>query len=210
MSDQEAMLTNRQGHPVRDNQNTITVGPKGPATLENYNFIEKLAHFDRERVPERMVHARGASAHGFVRSIRNGRRRAGEQVHPGKIAPDKGQANPGFRPLFDGYPQQRLARDPARPARLRGEVLYRRRQLGSRGQQSARLLHPRRDQVPRFHPLVQARPDHQSSGAEPPVRLHQPDPRINSHDHAVVQPARHSRELSRARRRRRQYLQARS
>lgn len=57
-------LTTRQGHPVSDNQNIRTVGSRGPSTLENYQFIEKITHFDRERVPERVVHARGAGAHG--------------------------------------------------------------------------------------------------------------------------------------------------
>ena len=57
-------LTTRQGHPVTDNQNLRTIGSRGPATLENYQFLEKLSHFDRERIPERVVHARGAGAHG--------------------------------------------------------------------------------------------------------------------------------------------------
>jgi catalase len=57
-------LTTRQGHPVVDNQHSRTVGPRGPTTLENYHFLEKLSHFDRERVPERVVHGRGAGAHG--------------------------------------------------------------------------------------------------------------------------------------------------
>ncbi|RJL22064.1 catalase [Bailinhaonella thermotolerans] len=58
-------LTNRQGHPVYDNQNQRTVGARGPATLENYQFLEKISHFDRERIPERVVHARGALAYGY-------------------------------------------------------------------------------------------------------------------------------------------------
>ncbi|WP_138732982.1 catalase [Modestobacter excelsi] len=58
------ILTNRQGHPVYDNQNQRTVGARGPATLENYQFLEKISHFDRERIPERVVHARGATAFG--------------------------------------------------------------------------------------------------------------------------------------------------
>ncbi|GJD51001.1 Catalase [Methylobacterium crusticola] len=65
MSDQRPVLTTRQGHPVRDNQSMRTVGERGPATLENYQFIEKITHFDRERIPERVVHARGAGAHGW-------------------------------------------------------------------------------------------------------------------------------------------------
>jgi catalase len=63
--DDRRELTNRQGHPVYDNQNQRTVGPRGPATLENYHFLEKMSHFDRERVPERVVHARGATAFGY-------------------------------------------------------------------------------------------------------------------------------------------------
>ncbi|MBA2763715.1 MAG: catalase [Thermoleophilaceae bacterium] len=58
-------LTTRQGHPVHDNQNQRTIGDRGPATLENYQFIEKISHFDRERIPERVVHARGATSYGF-------------------------------------------------------------------------------------------------------------------------------------------------
>lgn len=59
------ILTNRQGHQVYDNQNQRTVGARGPATLENYQFLEKISHFDRERIPERVVHARGALAYGY-------------------------------------------------------------------------------------------------------------------------------------------------
>lgn len=62
--DDREVLTNRQGHPIYDNQNQRTVGERGPATLENYQFLEKISHFDRERIPERVVHARGATAFG--------------------------------------------------------------------------------------------------------------------------------------------------
>src|SRR5437660_12840963 len=64
MSD-DKQLTTRQGHPVYDNQNQRTVGSRGPATLENYHYLEKISHFDRERIPERVVHARGFVAHGY-------------------------------------------------------------------------------------------------------------------------------------------------
>jgi catalase len=63
-SSEQRILTNRQGHPVSDNQNQRTVGARGPATLENYQFLEKISHFDRERIPERVVHARGFLAYG--------------------------------------------------------------------------------------------------------------------------------------------------
>jgi catalase len=62
---QDNILTTRQGHPVHDNQSTRTIGDRGPATLENYQFLEKITHFDRERVPERVVHARGTTAYGY-------------------------------------------------------------------------------------------------------------------------------------------------
>jgi catalase len=65
VGDDRPILTNRQGHQVYDNQNSRTVGARGPATLENYQFLEKVSHFDRERIPERVVHARGAVAYGF-------------------------------------------------------------------------------------------------------------------------------------------------
>lgn len=61
-------LTTRQGQPVFDNQNIRTIGNRGPATLENYHFIEKISHFDREEVPERVVHARGSGAFGYFES----------------------------------------------------------------------------------------------------------------------------------------------
>jgi catalase len=63
-SSEQRILTNRQGHPVSDNQNQRTIGARGPATLENYQFLEKISHFDRERIPERVVHARGFVAYG--------------------------------------------------------------------------------------------------------------------------------------------------
>ncbi len=62
---EQPILTTWQGHPVTDNQNVRTVGNRGPTTLENYQFIEKVTHFDRERIPERVVHARGPGAHGY-------------------------------------------------------------------------------------------------------------------------------------------------
>lgn len=64
MSDRDNELTNRQGHPVTNNQSQRTVGSRGPATLENYQFLEKISHFDRERIPERVVHARGFLSYG--------------------------------------------------------------------------------------------------------------------------------------------------
>ncbi|GLT46057.1 hypothetical protein SLA2020_198450 [Shorea laevis] len=58
-------FTNNSGTPVYDDNSSLTVGSRGPVLLEDYHLIEKLAHFERERIPERVVHARGASAKGF-------------------------------------------------------------------------------------------------------------------------------------------------
>jgi catalase len=58
-------LTTAQGIPVADNQNTLKAGARGPALLEDFHFREKIFHFDHERIPERVVHARGYGAHGY-------------------------------------------------------------------------------------------------------------------------------------------------
>src|SRR6202167_5412830 len=57
-------LTHATGAPVSDNLNIQTAGPRGPALLQDIWLIEKLAHFDREVIPERRMHAKGAGAHG--------------------------------------------------------------------------------------------------------------------------------------------------
>ena len=58
-------LTTQQGVAVADDQNTLRIGERGPDALEDFHFREKLFHFDHERIPERVVHARGFGAHGF-------------------------------------------------------------------------------------------------------------------------------------------------
>ena len=69
LADTPPTLTQDSGAPVGDNQNSKTAGPFGGVLLEDFHLIEKLARFDRERIPERVVHARGVGAHGeFVAS----------------------------------------------------------------------------------------------------------------------------------------------
>jgi catalase len=58
-------LTTAFGVPVDDDLNSKTAGPRGPVLIEDFNLINKLQHFDRERIPERVVHAKGAGAHGY-------------------------------------------------------------------------------------------------------------------------------------------------
>jgi catalase len=59
------VLTTNQGVPVADNQNSLKAGFRGPALLEDFILREKITHFDHERIPERVVHARGSGAHGY-------------------------------------------------------------------------------------------------------------------------------------------------
>jgi len=61
---QDQVLTTSAGAPVADDNNSVSAGPRGPLTFDNYQLFEKLAHFNRERIPERVVHARGAGAYG--------------------------------------------------------------------------------------------------------------------------------------------------
>jgi catalase len=59
-------LTTSTGAPVDDNQNSLTAGPRGPILLQDVHLIDKLAKFDRERIPERVVHAVGSGAFGYL------------------------------------------------------------------------------------------------------------------------------------------------
>jgi catalase len=64
-------LTTQQGNPVADDQNSLRLGPRGPALLEDFHFREKLCHFDHERIPERVVYAHGFGAHGFFETYQS-------------------------------------------------------------------------------------------------------------------------------------------
>jgi catalase len=66
MADQKKTLTTSSGTPVEDNQTSLSAGPRGPLLMEDYHLIEKMATFNRERIPERVVHAKGAGAHGTL------------------------------------------------------------------------------------------------------------------------------------------------
>jgi catalase len=61
----EEKMTTDQGYPISNDDSSLTVGNRGPTLLQDFQFIEKIAHFDRERIPERVVHAKGAGAFGY-------------------------------------------------------------------------------------------------------------------------------------------------
>ena len=64
--DEKAKLTTEAGIPVGDNQNSLTAGPRGPLLVQDWQLFEKHAHFNRERIPERVVHAKGSGAYGTL------------------------------------------------------------------------------------------------------------------------------------------------
>ena len=66
MKENRKTLTTANGRPLSDNQNSLTAGGKGPVLMEDYHLTEKLAHFNRERIPERIVHAKGSGAYGTL------------------------------------------------------------------------------------------------------------------------------------------------
>src|SRR5215204_3815953 len=64
-SDDGQALTTNQGGRISENQNSLKAGDRGPTLLEDFILREKITHFDHERIPERVVHARGTGAHGY-------------------------------------------------------------------------------------------------------------------------------------------------
>ncbi len=111
----QRILTTRQGHPVSNNQSQRTIGSRGPATLENYHFLEKISHFDRERIPERVVHARGFVCYGeFEADGMIGDEPASKYTRA-KIFSQKGkktQLAVRFSTVIGGRDSSEVARDP--------------------------------------------------------------------------------------------------
>jgi catalase len=108
-------LTNRQGHPVSNNQSSRTVGSRGPATLENYQFLEKISHFDRERIPERVVHARGFVCYGEFEATGMIGDEPASTYTRAKLFQDKGKKTPlaiRFSTVIGGRDSSETARDP--------------------------------------------------------------------------------------------------
>ena len=62
------ILTTADGAPIADNQNALTAGARGPLLMQDVQLLEQMQHFNRERIPERVVHAKGSGAYGTLRS----------------------------------------------------------------------------------------------------------------------------------------------
>src|ERR1700731_1165753 len=88
-------FTNATGAPVPDNTNILTAGRRGPALLQDIWLIEKLAHFDREVIPERRMHAKGAGAHGTLH-----RHARHHPLHQGQDLLGSGQADADVRAVL--------------------------------------------------------------------------------------------------------------
>jgi catalase len=115
----DCALTTNQGVPIGDNQNSLKAGLRGPTLLEDFILREKITHFDHERVPERIVHARGSAAHGFFECTK-----AIPEFTRASLRRSR-QADTGLRSLLDRPRRTRLDRYRERRAWLRREVLYR-------------------------------------------------------------------------------------
>ena len=81
-------LTNEVGAPIADNENTWTIGPRGPAAMQDVWLVEKMAHFNREVIPERRMHAKGSGAYGSLTITQDIRRYSKAKVlSPGEKTP---------------------------------------------------------------------------------------------------------------------------
>jgi catalase len=111
VNDAGQMLTTNQGVPIADNQNSLKAGLRGPTLLEDFILREKITHFDHERIPERIVHARGSGAHGYFESYAPLRKYT-------KAAPfaEKGKTTPVFV-RFSTVAGERGSADTARDVR---------------------------------------------------------------------------------------------
>ena len=133
---------------MSDNQNSLRSGTRGPTLLEDFIFREKITHFDHERIPERIVHARGSGAHGFFQPYKSLSKltRAAFLQDPKKKTP----VFVRFSTVAGGAGSGDTPRD------VRGfavKFYTRGRQLRPRRQQHPGVLHPGRDQVSRPDPL---------------------------------------------------------
>ena len=68
VNDDKQALTTNQGLKLTEDEHSLKLGERGPTLLEDFHFREKMTHFDHERIPERVVHARGTAAHGIFES----------------------------------------------------------------------------------------------------------------------------------------------
>ena len=154
-------LTTSAGAPIADNQNAMTAGPLGPLLVQDYQLIEKLAHQNRERIPERTVHAKGWGAYGTLTVTKDITRYTSAEIFSAVGKKTEMLAR------FSTVAGELGAADHERDVRGFALKFYTEAgQLGPRRQQHARVLRARPLQVPRLHPHAKAPPEDQHALAD--------------------------------------------
>ncbi len=129
MSKKKKTLTTAAGIPVSDNQTSLTAGERGPTLLQDHYLLEKLAHFNRERIPERVVHAKAAGAFGTFTVTKDI-----TKYTRAKIFSEIGKKNRGAGSLFHGGGRKGFSRYSQRCPWFCAKILHGRRELGHGGQ----------------------------------------------------------------------------
>ena len=129
-------LTTNQGVAIADNQNNFSI-----------SRFQDITHFDHERIPERIVHARATGVHGFFELTASLK-----QYTIARILTEVGEKTPGFRPHINRRWWCRLSGYPPGRTRIRGQVLLQGRQLGPGRQQYPGVFHPGCHKIPGSHP----------------------------------------------------------
>ena len=189
-------LTTDQGLRINDDQNSLKAGARGPSLLEDFILREKITHFDHERIPERVVHARGAGAHGYFQVYESLAR-----VHQGQASCRTRRVRTPVFVRFSTVAGSRGSTDLARDVRGFAVKFYTEEgNFDLVGNNMPGLLHPGRDQVPRPHPRGEAGAAQRDPAGGVRARhvlgLHLADARVDAHDHVGDVRPRHSRAAS--------------
>ena len=175
-------LTTDQGVRINDNQNSLKAGDRGPTLLEDFILREKITHFDHERIPERVVHARGSAAHGYFQVYESMAQYTKADVSSRSFSQDA-----CLCAFLNSCRFSRLDRSRARCAGFRSQVLHAGREFRSRRQQHSGLLYSGRDQVSGSGSRSETGTAQRNSagriGARHVLGFHLADAGIDAHDH---------------------------
>jgi Catalase len=144
---QHLALTTNQGVPLSDNQNSLKANPRGPALLEDFILREKITHFDHERIPERIVHARATGVHGFFELTSSLKK-----YTTARILTEVGEKTPTFTRISTVAGGAGSVDTSSGRARFCGKVLHQGRKLGPGREQHTGVLYPGRHQISRPNP----------------------------------------------------------
>ena len=155
-------LTMNNGRPVGDNQNSLSAGRRGPLLMEDYLLFEKMAQFNRERVPERVVHAKGSGAHGTFTVTKDI-----TKYTTAKLFAKVGNRCDTFA-RFSTVGGEKGSADTARDPRGFAVKFYTEEgNWDMTGNNTPIFFHPRSSQVRRLHPHPEARAADQLSSLPP-------------------------------------------